>query len=389
VSYSFCEEADHITMLRDSVRKFVQKELPGVKVRQWEAARALPRDVFAKLAGLGVCGLTVDEEFGGAGRDIVAAVMVLEELSRIGTILAGPYIHCAFYGGINISEKGSDAQKRDLLPRLARGEILFAYGLSEPSTGADLASVTTRAELVDDGKTVRINGAKRWCTAADISDYIYCLVRSDADAPRYQNLSLLLIPTDTPGITIEKIAHQGIGYAETADVTFENVEIPAENIIGGPDAWNKGWPMLAGPALDVEKLEIAAMAYGLAASCVDTAWRYAQEREQFGKPIARHQAVAHALSDAQTKLMASRQMLYYAAWLADQRKPCSTETSMAKLFVTEAALEIAIECQKILGAYGFADEYDMGRMVQDLLLMPVIGGSSNIQRNNIAKRMGL
>lgn len=388
MSFAFTDEPDHIRMLRDTVRRFVAAETPPDAVRAWEAERAFPKATFEKLAALGVCGLTVDEEYGGVGRDVVAAIMVVEELSRAGLALAGPYIHCAFYGGLNISEKGSEAQKRELLPKLAAGEILFAYGLSEPNVGADLASVTTRAERLPDGR-VRINGSKRWCTAADVSDYIYCLVRSDADAGRYQNLSFVLIPADAPGVHVETIPHQGIGYAHTADVAFEDVEIPEDNIVGGPEGWNQGWPMLAGPALDIEKLEVAAMAYGLGEAVVDHAWAYAREREQFGKSIARHQAVAHALADARTQMAACRQMLYHAAWLANERRPCSAETSMAKLFVTETAAVVAIECQKILGAYGFADEYDMARRVTDLLLMPVIGGSTNIQKNNIAKRLGL
>lgn len=385
----FAEEPEHYGFLRDTLRRFAAQQTPPEKVRIWDRERRCPQELFAKLAALGVCGLTVDEAYGGQGRDIVAAVMVLEELARSGTTLAGPYIHCAFYAGLNISEKGDERQKAELLPKVAAGEIMFAYGLSEPDIGADLASVATRAELIDGGARVRVNGAKRWCTMADVADYIYCLVRSDDAAPRYQNLAFLLIPRETPGVIIETIAHQGMGYAETCDVTFDDVEISADNIIGGRAGWNQGWPMLAGPALDVEKIEIAALAQGLATATVDLAWRYAQERTQFGKPIARHQAVAHALADAQAKLLACRQTLYYAAWLADQNKPCSAETSMAKLFVTETAVDIALECQKVMGAYGFADEYDMERHVRDLLLLTTIGGSTNIQKNNIAKRLGL
>lgn len=387
MSVFFRQEPDEFNMMRETIRRFVEKELPLEKTREWERARHFPREVFEKLAALGVCGLTVEEEHGGLGRDIMSAIMVLEELSRAGVALAGPYIHCAFYGGINISEKGSEAQKAELLPKLANGEILFAYGLSEPNVGADLASVTTTARRTENGDVI-VNGTKRWCTAAEISDYIYCLVRSDSEAPRYKNLSFLLIPTDTEGVTIETIEHTGIGYAHTCDVTFNDVRIPGSLIIGGEEGWNAGWPMLAGPALDIEKLEIAAMAYGLAETVVAQAQSYAQEREQFGKPIYAHQAVAHALAQAHTDLLACRQMLYHAAWLAHERIPCSKETSMAKLFVTETAVKIALSCQKVLGAYGFADEYDTARFVTDLLLMPVIGGSTNIQLNNIAKRIG-
>lgn len=385
----FTEEPEHLGILRDSLRRFVEREMPREEVRRWLAEHHFPRDRFARLAELGVCGLTVGEEYGGVGRDIVAATLVIEELCRRGTSLGGPYIHCAFYGGLNISEKGSEAQKQELLPKLAAGELLFAYGLSEPDIGADLASVKTRAEKTDGGRAVRINGSKRWCTAATIADYIYCLVRSDGDAPRYRNLSLILVPTDAPGITVEHIRHMGLGYAETSDVTFADVEVPIENVIGGADGWNNGWPMLVGPALDVEKLEIAAMAQGIATAAVEEAWEYARERKQFGRRIADFQAVAHALADARTRLAASEALLYRAAWLADRRQPCSVETSMAKLFATETAASVALECQKIMGAYGCAAEYDMVYHVQDLLLLPIIGGSSNIQRNNIVKRLQL
>lgn len=386
---SFTDEADDIRMMRESIRRFIAKELPPEKVREWDRDRHFPREVFQRLASLGVCGLTIDEKYGGLGRNIVAAIAVLEELSRVSTTLAGPYIHCAFYGGINISEKGSPEQKADLLPRLAAGELLFAYGLSEPNVGGDLATVTTRADLSADKASVVVNGAKRWCTMADIADYIYCLVRSDRQAPRYKNLSLVLIPKGADGVHYEPIDHMGIGYAETFDVTFENVEIPASLIIGGPEGWNNGWPMLVGPALDVEKLEIAAMTYGLTHAALSATCQYAQEREQFGKPIIRHQAVSHALADALTNLQACKHMLYHAAWLADRRDPCSAETSMAKLFVTEACEKIVLDCQKVFGAYGFAEEYAIARHVRDILLMPVIGGSSNMQRNNIAKRLSL
>jgi alkylation response protein AidB-like acyl-CoA dehydrogenase len=184
----FTDEPAHITQLRDTLRKFAAAEMPREKLRAWDRANTFDRAVFDRLATLGVCGLTIDEEHGGAGRDIVAAIAVIDELARRGAAIAGPFIHCAFYGGLNISENGSPEQKRELLPRLARGEILFAYGLSEPDVGGDLASVTTTARRVDGGARVVLNGTKRWCTAARVADYMYTLVRSDADAPRYRNL---------------------------------------------------------------------------------------------------------------------------------------------------------------------------------------------------------
>ena len=388
MSYSF-EEPAHILALRDTLRRFVERELPRESVRSWDRERTFPVDVFRKLAALGVCGLTIAEEHGGAGRDLVAAVATIDELARRGAVIAGPYIHCAFYGGLNVSEHGSAAQKGDLLPKLARGEILFAYGLSEPDVGGDLASVTTSARLSDDGRSVILNGVKRWCTGARFADYILCLVKSDRDAPRYQNLSFVLVPPATPGITVQDIDHIGLRYAATTDVIFDNVIVPVDNILGGRDAWNKGWRQLAGPALDVEKLEITATAYGIAAAAVDDAWVYAQERKQFGKLICAHQSVRHALVEAKTKLQACRHMIYHAAALADAGVPCSIEASMAKLFVGDTAVEIVLACQKVMGAYGCAEGFDMERYVRDICIMPIVGGSSNMQKNNIAARLRL
>ena len=259
--------------------------------------------------------------------------------------------------------------------------------MSEPDIGGDLASVTTTARR--DGDNVVVNGTKRWCTAARIADYVYTLVRSDAEAPRYRNLSFILVPTRAPGITITTIDHLGLRYAETTDVVFEDVVVPLANVVGGEAGWNQGWRMLAGPALDVEKLEITAVTLGIATAAVEDAWTYAQERRQFGKAISGHQAVRHALVDARTKLQACRHMLYHAAWLAQHERPCSVETSMAKLFIGETAVEIVLACQRVMGAYGCAADYDMERYVRDVVCMPIVGGSSNMQRNNIANRLRL
>ncbi len=385
----FKDEPEHIGILRETLRRFVAAEMPAEKVRRWDREHRFPPELFRKLADLGVCGLTIEEEYGGQGRDLMAAVAVIEELCRGGAFLAGPFIHCAFYGAINIAENGSESQKRDLLPKLARGELVFAYGLSEPEVGGDLASVTTTADLSKDGRSIRINGFKRWCTGADWADYIYCLVKSDREAPRYKNLSFVLVPPTATGVKVHPIEHANLRYTLSSDVLFEDVDIPIENLVGGETAWNKGWRMLAGRALDVEKIEITAVTFGIAQAAVEEAWAYAQQRRQFGKPISAHQAVRHDLAEARTKLEACRLMLYRAAWLAQNDRPCSVETSMAKLFVADTAVEIGLVCQRILGAYGLAEGHDMERHVRDLLGMPIVGGSSNMQKNNIANRLGL
>ena len=383
----FAEEPAHISEIRRQLQRFVTENASREKRLEWDKASTWPRDIFQQIADMGLIGLTIPEAYGGSGQDIVAATAVIDELSQAGAFLAGPYIHAAFYGGMNLSENGSEAQKQELLPKIARGEMFLCYGLSEPNVGGDLASVETRADM--DSDEIIINGAKRWCTGADWSDYIYCLVRSGPAEARYKNLTFVLIPTDTPGISMQAIEHSNLRYTKSMDVYFDNVRLPKSAIVGGEENWNRGWNLLAGRALDVEKIEITAVAYGVARAAVEEAWTYAQEREQFGKAISQHQAIRHKLVTARTKLQAARHMLYHGAYLANTNQPCSVETSMAKLFVADTGVEIATLCQQVMGAYALSDAYDMDRHVRDLLGMPIVGGSSDMQKNNLASLMRL
>ncbi len=384
---TFTDEPQHVQQLRETIERFIARHAPREARQQWDRDSRWPRDVYAELNKLGLTALTVPEQYGGAGQDIVAAIAVIEELARAGPCLAGPFIHTAFYGGMNLSENGSPDQKALFLPRLAAGELFFAYGLSEPDVGGDLASVATRAHM--EGDEIVITGAKRWCTGADWCHYIYALVRSGEPDARYKNLSFILIPTDAPGVTMQPIHHANLRYTASMDVYFDAVRLPKSAIVGGEANWNQGWKLLAGRALDVEKLEISAVALGIARAALDEAWDYAQNRVQFGKPVSQHQSVRHKLVTARTKLQAARHMLYHAAWLASQGRPCSTETSMAKLFVADTGVEIALICQQVLGAYGLSDAFETERHVRDLLGMPIVGGSSDMQRNNLASLMKL
>jgi len=377
------DEGEIVTSLRDSLEKFVEREMPRSAAQDWDARNHFPREVHRKLADLGVLGLTIPEEYGGLGRDILATMVVIEELSRRSLAVSVPYIMAACYAGMNIEECGTEAQKRELLPKIVSGDLLFAYGLTEPDAGADLASVKTRAER--DGDVLRINGSKRFCSGANIANYIYTLVRTGPAEERHRNLSFVLVPPDAPGVTITKIEAMGMKGAATTDVSFDNVEVPIANLVGGEAGWNAGWKMLVGPGLDVEKLEVAAIGIGIARAALDDAWAYAIERRQFGRTIGEFQSIQHKLAEMKTQVHAARLVLYQAAWLANERRPCSAETSMAKLFATEVSKAVALECQTILGAYGYVKDFDAERYVRDALLMPIIGGSSAVQRNNIFK----
>lgn len=379
------QEDEQITQMREMLRRFVAKEMPRNLAAQWDRDNHMPRDVLAKLGELGLMGLTVPEEFGGSGRNIVAAMVVIEELSKRSLAVSVPYIMSACYAGMNLVECADADQKAALLPRVADGSLLFAYGLTEPDVGADLASVRTTARR--EGDELVINGEKRFCSGAALSDYIYVLVRSGPAEDRYKNLSFVLVPPTTPGVTITGIDALGMKGAATTDVAFSDVRVPVANLMGGEAGWNQGWSMLTGAGLDVEKLEVAAIGIGIAEAALDDAWAYAHERMQFGKPIAQYQSIQHKLADMQLSIHSARLMLYHAAAMAEAHQPCAMETSMAKWHASEVSKAVALECMTIHGAYGYVKEFDVQRYVRDALLMPIIGGSSAIQQNNIYKAM--
>ena len=380
-------EGEDTEALRDLIRRFLAREVTPAMAERWDREDHIPRDLLKCLAGLGLCGLTVPEEYGGMGRQVIPMVVTIVELAKCSTALAGLYIMNACYGGLNVAMEGTDEQKQRFLPGLASGDTLFAYGLSEPDVGADLASVTTRAERR--GDSVVINGQKRWCSGANFADFILMLVRSGEADARYRNLSMVLVPTGAPGLTLERAEAMGVRGIPANDVLLDNVEVPFANVLGGEAKWNEGWSLLAGPALEIEKLETPALALGVAEAAVAEAWAYSQQRKQFGAPICTIQSIRHMLSDVQTKLQACRLMLMSAAWKVDQGLPSAVDTSMAKLYVSDTARDVVLTCQQVLGAYGYAHGFAMERYVRDALVMPIWGGSSAIQKNNIANLMRL
>ncbi len=380
-------ESDHTQMLQDTLSRFMEKEMPNEHVQEWDRECHFPEDIHKKLAELGLMGITVDEKYGGSGRDIQTTIAVIEALCGRSLAVGGMYIQSACYAGLNIAEVGSERQKEELLPKVVSEGLILAYGFSEPDVGADLASVRTTAKR--NGDTLIINGSKRFCSGAKHADYIYTLVRTGPEEDRYKNLSIVLVPPDSTGVTLTQQETLGLKGGGTFDVSFDDVEVPIENLVGEAEGWNRGWPMLVGPGLDIEKIEVAGMALGIAAAAVNEAWAYSQDRIQFGRPICHFQSVRHALADVQTRLHACRLMTYHSASLLDRNATASLETSMTKLFVSDEAKDIVLKCQEILGAYGYVKDFNMERLVRDILAMPILGGSSAIQKNNICNLMKL
>lgn len=374
-------------MLRDTLERFIEREMPPEAAREWDRDNRFPVDVHRKLAELGLMALAVPEAYGGTGRDVEAIVTVIEMLSARSMAVAGPYIQSACYAGLNLAEVGSERQKQALLPRVVEEGLIFAYGISEPDVGADVASVRSTARV--EGGSLVVNGSKRFCSGASIAQYLYTLVRTGPREERHRNLTLVLIPTDAAGISLTPQDTLGLKGTGTYDVAFTDVVVPLDNIVGGEAGLNRGWPMLVGPGLDIEKLEVAAMALGIATAAVDEAWRYAEEREQFGKPISAFQSVRHMLAEARTRLHACRCVTYQAARQLDRGENAAVETAMAKLFVCDTARDIVLSCQQVMGAYGYVRDFDMERHVRDILVMPILGGSSAIQKNNISTLLKL
>jgi alkylation response protein AidB-like acyl-CoA dehydrogenase len=381
-------ERDEITALREMLRRYLSKACPTSVAERWDREDFIPREALHGLGDLGICGVCIPEEYGGSGHDPVALVAVVEELARASAGLATYYFMCAGYGGLNLSESGSPAQQARWLPSLAAGRLAFSYGLSEPNIGADLGQVQTQATR--DGDALTLNGAKRWTSGAVTNEIIYTLVRTGPVEAKRNNLSFLLVPTDAPGVSVVKLGAMGHNGTALADVTFDDVRLSIDDVVGGEAGWNRGWAALAGPALEVEKLAPPAIALGVAEAALAEAWDYSQARVQGGKRICGHQSIRHVLAEARTQLLACRLMLAHAASLVQSRQPSAAVTSMTKLFVTERAKEVVLACQQqVMGAYGYAHGFQMQRYVRDVLAIPIYGGSSAIQKNNIANLLKL
>jgi len=374
--------------IRDAIRQYAEAHFDEAMLQSWDREERLPEAALAHFAGLGYMGFTVPREYGGGGRDIGKTLVVIEELSRISLSLAVPYLMTACYAGVNMTECGSEAQKRRFLPRVAQGAVRFAFALTERAVGSDLAMVATTAQRR--GDRIVVSGEKHLINGVNIADHLYALVRTDAPEHKYRNLSLLLIPVDAPGVSTARVQSLGMrGGAQLCTVRLDDVELDTEAIVGGEAGWNHGWKLLVGPGLDIEKLEVAAMALGVAQAAVDEASAYACERIQFGAPIAGLPGIRHFLADARTNLLACTLMLRHAAERIQAGLPCATESAMAKLFICEQARDIVLGCQTTMGAYGCIEGHGMQRRVRDALIFPLVGGSSAIQRNNLAKRLGL
>jgi alkylation response protein AidB-like acyl-CoA dehydrogenase len=338
-------------------------------------------DLYRKMADLGWLGLTVPEEYGGSDASMVDMCVLLEECAK-GLLPIGAIAPTLITGGV-YRKFGTDAQKDVVLRGIVRG-VSQSISMSEPESGSDVGSLTTRAEKTTDGWL--INGQKTWCSNAHISENVLLVARTERTDDKHHGLTMFHVPTVTPGLKISPIELMG-GQKETSDLYFTDCLLPDEAIVGTiGDGWRQ---LMAG--LNFERLILAAMALGMAERAFSEALRFVSQRKQFGRPVGTFQALRHRVADMATEIECSKLLVYSVARQADAEpeRVLAREASMAKLKATETARRVALDGMQMMGGYGYATEFDMEFIVRSTLVSTIFGGTSEIQRDIIGKTYGL
>ncbi|MFF5279614.1 acyl-CoA dehydrogenase family protein [Streptomyces sp. NPDC000133] len=366
--------------VRQLAKDFVAREITP-HVVEWDRAENVDRSIVEKLGSLGFLGLTIPEEYGGSGGDHLAYCLVTEELGRGDSSVRGIVSVSLGLVAKTIATWGDEEQKRQWLPRLAAGEAIGCFGLTEPGTGSDAGNLTTKA--VHDGDSYVINGTKMFITNGTWADVVLLFART-GDTPGHKGISAFLVPTDTPGLTRRTIHGKlGLRGQATAEVVLEDVRVPATTLLG-PEG--KGFS-IAMSALAKGRMSVAAGCVGIAQAALDAAVGYAGEREQFGKSIASYQLVQELISDIAVDVDAARLLTWRVADLIDRGENFATAASKAKLFASEAAVRAANNALQVFGGYGYIDEYPVGKLLRDARVMTLYEGTSQIQKLIIGRAL--
>ncbi|OEJ31311.1 acyl-CoA dehydrogenase family protein [Streptomyces subrutilus] len=367
------ELSEEQSAVRRLAREFTEREVAPYAAA-WDRAESVDRGIVKKLGALGFLGLTVPEEYGGSGGDHLAYVLVTEELGRGDSAVRGIVSVSLGLVAKTIAAWGTEEQKRAWLPRLCSGDALGCFGLTEPGTGSDAGSLTTRA--VREGDSYVLSGSKMFITNGTWADVVLLFART-GDEPGHRGVSAFLVPTDTPGLTRREIHGKlGLRGQATAELALDGVRVPASALLG-PEG--KGFSV-AMSALAKGRMSVAAGCVGIAQAALDAAVSYASQREQFGKPIAHHQLVQELIADISVDVDAARLLTWRVADLIDRGQPFATESSTAKLFASEAAVRAASNALQVHGGYGYIDEYPAGKLLRDARVMTLYEGTSQIQK---------
>ena len=367
-------------LVRRTVQDFARERIAPV-AEELDREHRFPYDIIAELAELGLMGIPVPEEYGGAGGDTLSYTIAVEELTRVDSSVAITVAAHTSLGTMPFLLYGTEEQKREWLPDLASGKRLAAFGLTEPGAGSDAGATRTRAELRD-GQWV-VNGSKIFITNAgtDISACVTITALTGED-----EVSNIVIPNGTPGYEISApMRKMGWRASDTRELSFRDCAVPEGNLLGERGAGFRQFLEI----LDGGRISVAAMGLGLAQGAYDLALGYAREREQFGKRIASFQAIQFALADMATEIEAARGLVYRAAWLKDEGRPFALEAAMAKLYTGELSKRVADRALQVHGGYGFMDEYAISRLYRDQKVLEIGEGTNEVQRMVIARQLGL
>lgn len=372
----FTEEQE---MMRQMVRDFAKTEIEPFVERMEQGE--FPREILKKMGGLGLMGTTAPESLGGSEMDFTSYIIAINELSKVSAVV-GVILSVHTSVGTNpILYFGNDMQKQKYVPKLASGEYLGAFCLTEPGAGSDAGSLKSRA--VKDGENYIINGSKVFITNGGEAD-VYIVFASTNPELGSRGISAFIVEKGTSGLIIGKDEHKmGLHGSRTVQLTFDNMVVSAENLLGAEADGFK----IAMSNLDVGRIGIAAQALGIAEAALEAAANYAKERVQFGKPIVANQGVAFKLADMATAVEAARLLVYRAANLRTQGLPCGKEASMAKLFASKTAVDVAIDAVQIFGGYGYTEDYPVERYFRDAKVTEIYEGTSEIQRIVIGKHL--
>ncbi len=370
---------DETQLLQRTVREFAREEVAPV-AGELDRTKSFPYALVAKMAALGWMGIPFPEEVGGAGGTTLQYAIAVEELTRIDSSVAITLCAHTSLGTQPIYLFGSDVQRAEWLPKLCAGEILGAFGLTEPEAGSDAGNVRTRATL-QDGEWV-IDGAKQFITNAgtDISGVVCITAKTDDD-----EISNLIVPNGTPGYEqAEPYRKMGWNASDTRPLTFTDCRVPGQNLLGARGAGFKQFLHV----LDIGRIGVAAMGVGLAQGALDEALAYAKERRAFGRPIAKFQTIGAKLADLATEIAAARLLTYHAAWLKDQGEPFGLTAAQAKLKTGRLAVRATEEAVQIHGGYGFIEEYPVCRFYRDAKILTIGEGTDEVQQMVIARALG-
>ena len=369
--------------LRSHVRALLDEVCPPEYAERCDREARPPREAYDALARQGWFGLIVPEEYGGAGGSAIELAILLEETGRHFEELAMWLFRTLTYGGYAVLRDGSKAQKETLLPKLLRGELSFCFGLTEPHSGSDAAALATRATRKGDGFV--ISGQKVFTSGMDISDYCLLVTRTTPGEKKQQGITNFLVDTKSPGIEIRKIETLGQRAIGTTQVFYNDVEVPASAVLGEVD---RGWEAVDS-YLWYERLCLSAARTGAAMAAFDYALAYAKERKQFGRRIGEFQAISHKLADMKAMLDVAQMLVYRFAWLMTQGRATRHDAAVLKLTTGETYKAVSDMGLQILGGYGYCMEFPMQRFFRDSRLAVIGGGTSEIQRNIIARGLGL